>query len=73
MSEFKKAADYWFAQTLKMSTFADGLAGYKTWYGKEKGWVNEYNLLEGIAGIELALMSYYYEVEPTWDECLLLS
>ena len=70
--EFKKAADYWFEQTIKMSIFADGLAGYKTW-GGEKGWVNSYGLLEGIAGIGLALMTYYYEVEPTWDECLLLS
>ena len=73
LPEFKNAADYWFEQTIKMSIFADGLAGYKTWYGEEKGWVNSYGLLEGIAGIGLALMSYYYEVEPTWDECLLLS
>ena len=73
MSEFKNAADYWFNQTIKMSIFADGLAGYKAWYGSEKGWINDYSLLEGIAGIGLALMSYYYEIEPTWDECLLLS
>jgi len=73
LPEFKNAADYWFEQTIKMSIFADGLAGYKTWYGEEKGWVNSYGLLEGIVGIGLALMSYYYETEPTWDECLLLS
>ena len=72
MPEFKNTADYWFGQTIKMAAFADGLAGYKTWGGKD-GWINEYNLLEGIAGIGLALMTYYYEVEPTWDECLLLS
>jgi len=72
LSEFKDAADYWFAQTLKMATFADGLAGYKTWHGKE-GWVNKYHLLDGIAGIGLALLTYYHEIEPTWDECLLLS
>ena len=70
--EFKNAADYWFEQTLKISTFADGLAGYKTWHGKE-GWINEYDLLTGIAGIGLALLTYYHEIEPTWDECLLLS
>jgi len=71
--EFKNAANYWFEQTIKMSIFADGLAGYKMWYGEEKGWANSYGLLEGIAGIGLALLMYYYEVEPTWDECLLLS
>jgi lantibiotic modifying enzyme len=72
LPEFKQAADYWFEQTLKMARFSDGLAGYKTWHGK-KGWQNEYSFLEGIAGIGLALMSYYYEIEPSWDECLLLS
>jgi hypothetical protein len=72
LPEFKNAADYWMNETLKMAKFEDGLAGYKVWYG-EQGWLNEYCLLEGIAGIGLALMTYYYEVEPIWDECLLLS
>ncbi|MCL2040441.1 MAG: hypothetical protein FWG84_00185 [Bacteroidales bacterium] len=72
MPEFKNAADYWFDQTIKMSIFADGLVGYKTWKGKE-GWINSYGSLDGIAGIGLALLTYCYEVEPTWDECLLLS
>ncbi len=71
--EFKNAADYWFAETLKMAKFEDGLAGYKTWQGAERGFRNEYGLLEGIAGIGLALTSYTYEMEPTWDRCLLLS
>jgi hypothetical protein len=74
MPEFKHAADYWFKQTLMMAKFEDGLAGYKVWHGdKYGGWINDYGLLEGIAGIGLALMTYYYELEPTWDECLLLS
>jgi hypothetical protein len=72
MLEFKNAADYWMNETLKMAKFEDGLTGYKTWHGKS-GWINSYGLLEGIAGIGLALLTYYYEIEPTWDECLLLS
>ena len=72
MPEFKKASDYWFEQTLKMAKFEDGLAGFKTWY-VEEGWINNYSLLQGITGIGLALLTYYHEVEPTWDECLLLS
>jgi hypothetical protein len=57
-----------------MATFADGLAGYKTWRAPEYGgWINEDGLVEGISGIGLALLTYYYEIEPTWDECLLLS
>ena len=73
MPEFKKAADYWFEKTLKMATHTDGLAGYKSWHGEERGWLNDCGLLEGIAGIGLALLTYYHEVEPKWDECLLLS
>jgi len=73
LPEFKHAADYWFDQTLKMATFADGLAGYKTWHGAQGIWINSFGLLEGVAGIGLALLSYYHEIEPTWDECLLLS
>lgn len=74
LPEFKDTADYWFQETLKMAKFEDGLAGYKVYrqpqYG---GYQNEYGLLEGIAGIGLALMTYYYDLDPTWDECLLLS
>ncbi len=73
MPECKDAAAYWIGQTLSLAKFEDGLAGYKTWQGAERGFRNEYGLLEGIAGIGLALTSYTYETEPTWDECLLLS
>jgi lantibiotic modifying enzyme len=75
LPEFKAAADYWFDQTLKMAKFENGLAGFKTLEvpnGKPE-WVNRYGLLDGISGICLALLTYYYEIEPTWDECLLLS
>ena len=61
-------------ETLKMAKFPDGLAGFKT-YRPEKygGWTNQYDMLEGIPGIGLAMLSYISETEPTWDECLLLS
>jgi lantibiotic modifying enzyme len=75
LSKFKTAADYWFEQTLKMAAFTDGLAGYKTLEapdGKTQ-WLNKYGLLDGIAGIGLAMHTYYYEKDPAWDECLLLS
>ena len=71
MPEFKAAADYWFEQTLKMARFPDGLAGFKAWHSeKYGGWVKDYGLLEGVSGIGLALLTYYYEIEPAWDECL---
>ncbi|MCK5168939.1 MAG: hypothetical protein KAQ75_03590, partial [Bacteroidales bacterium] len=72
--EFKKAAIYWFEQTLKMAKYDDGLAGYKAWRTPEYGGLqNEYGFLEGIAGIGLALISAVSDIEPKWDECLLLS
>ena len=75
LPEFKETADYWFDQTLKMAKFEDGLAGFKTLItpnGKHE-WINEYGLLTGISGICLAMLTYYYEASPAWDECLLLS
>lgn len=73
MPIFKETSDYWINETLKMAAFTDGLAGYKTWQGEAKNWVNEYGLLEGISGIGLVLYSFLSEEEPTWDKCLLLS
>ena len=75
LPQFKEAADYWFEQTLKMATFENGLAGFKT-YSVPDGkptWENDYGFLTGISGIGLALLTYYYDIEPVWDECLLLS
>ncbi|RPH33133.1 MAG: hypothetical protein EHM93_06270 [Bacteroidales bacterium] len=73
-STFKEAADFWFLKTLEMANFEDGLAGYKAWRNKETGGdLNEAGLLEGISGIGLALISYISDIDPAWDECLLLS
>lgn len=72
MPIFKDTANYWIKETLKMATHDDGLAGYKSFYS-EKEWVKEYGLLEGVAGIGLALLSHISDEEPTWDRCLLLS
>jgi lantibiotic biosynthesis protein len=71
--EFKEVTDYWFTETLKMAKFEDGLAGYKIWRTEEHGWTNDYGFIEGIAGIGLAMISYVSDIEPAWDECLLLS
>jgi lantibiotic biosynthesis protein len=64
------ASNYWYDQTLKMGSRNDGLAGYK--FLSQQGWANEYNLLEGVSGIGLSLLSF---LDPSfsWDECLLIS
>lgn len=72
--EFKDAALYWYNETLKMAKFDDGLAGYKTWRAnKYNGFQNNYSFLEGITGVGLSLISAVSDIEPAWDECLLLS
>jgi len=73
MPIFKETAGYWINETLKMATFSDGLAGFKSWQGDAKQWLSEYGLLEGVTGIGLVLHSYLSDEEPTWDKCLLLS
>jgi len=74
INEFKDTAKFWFNETLKMAKFKDGKAGYQTWHSEKNGGPkNEYGILEGIAGIGLALHSWVTQTEPTWDECLLLS
>lgn len=57
---FKKTRDYWIAQTLNMSQFPDGPAGYKQFTlgdDKQPKWEDNYILLEGISGIGLMLLS----------------
>ncbi len=72
--EFAAAARHWFAHTLDLAVHEDGPAGYKAFrmpqYG---GWTAETGLLEGVAGIGLALISALYPIEPAWDRLLLLS
>lgn len=72
LEELKEASNYWFEQTLKMAKFEDGLGGYKAWHG-DVGLENEGGLLDGVAGIGLALISAVSDIDPAWDECLLLS
>ena len=57
-----------------MAIFDDGIAGFKFWKTKELGgWKNEFALLDGVTGVGLALISAISDIEPKWDECLLLS
>jgi hypothetical protein len=67
----KDSAIFWINDCLKKASFDDGLAGYKTW--RTDGWITQSGILEGIAGIGLVLLAAVSEIEPDWDECLLLS
>lgn len=67
---FAGAARYWLEQTLKMSRFPDGPAGYKYYIGQDGTWRGEYSLLEGIAGVGLTLLAFLYDEE--WEDLLLI-
>lgn len=74
INEFKNSSAYWLTQTLAMAKYKDTLSGYKVFRTAEYGGPYEdFGFLEGIAGIGLALISAISDVEPAWDECLLLS
>lgn len=71
---FAETAQYWTDVTLDLAKFDDGLAGYKIYkpdYTPQ--WQNSYNLLEGISGIGLALMSMLdMDKNDKWTELFLL-
>ncbi|HYG53367.1 MAG TPA: lanthionine synthetase C family protein [Flavobacteriales bacterium] len=76
IEEFKIAAKYWYLQTLSFSKIDQENMGFKTSrldeFGK-KYTTYEYGILQGSAGIGLALISAISAIEPKWDKCLLLS
>ncbi len=71
---FKETADYWMNQGLYMGIHSKGYAGYMKWQGGDNpGWIKEINLLEGVTGIGLSILSYLAPFETKWDQCLLIS
>jgi len=73
LTPFRDAALYWLDIVLNMAVHEDGIAGYKAWYHpKYGGWKATEGLLDGAAGIGLALMSFVEDREPNWARALLL-
>ena len=69
---FYDASQYWFQKTIDYSIHKDGIAGYKKFDNISKAWVNDSSLLEGVAGIGLAIISHLFE-DYSWDYCLMLN
>lgn len=74
IQKFKDVSAYWIHQTTQMmEIYSDrfNLKSYKTGeYGK---YANSVSLLEGLAGVGLALLSQLTEEKLVWDESLMLS
>lgn len=64
-------ATNWLQETLQMNTHKDAPGGFR-FYAKD-GYENSYGILEGVAGIGLALIAAIDETtDPSWDRCMLL-
>lgn len=69
----RETARYWLNQSLEHAKYPDGYAGYKMRHPEIKGgWQPEASLLEGIAGIGLVFMAALSDIEPAWDQCLMI-
>lgn len=65
------ASQQWLHTTLQMNTWADGPAGFKFYH--HPNYVSSHNMLEGIAGIGLSLISFADpEIKPDWGACMLM-
>ena len=73
---FKESARFWFERTLAMRRPGEGIAGFSAFRPDEDGkenWAADPGLLTGAAGIALALLSATTDIEPKWDQMLLVS
>jgi lantibiotic biosynthesis protein len=71
---FLEAANYWTEQTLEMAIHKEGLVGYCVYRAVgENKWITDIGLLEGVAGIGLALISALQEEPNNWDKSLMMS
>lgn len=72
----QEAATFWFERTLQLKLPGEGVAGFLCYWrddNKKPQWREEVGLLQGAAGIALALLSAAMPIEPAWDRILLLS
>ena len=71
------AARAWYGQALEYRQEGQGLAGFISWgmvpETEQGGWIASPGLLEGLAGIGLALLAATTSVTPEWDRLLLVS
>lgn len=68
---FNNSAQYWIKKTIEYSTLNDGIAGYKSYI--QNKWICNYDLLSGVSGIGMSLLSFLKHDTQEWDELFLLS
>ncbi|MCB9296886.1 MAG: hypothetical protein H6559_27775 [Lewinellaceae bacterium] len=72
---FRQAALYWLGELLRRASPADSSMPFRNiiTVDYKKQTVDDFGLLEGLAGIGLMLIASLGNAEPHWDRCLLIS
>ncbi|HYL06388.1 MAG TPA: lanthionine synthetase LanC family protein, partial [Thermoanaerobaculia bacterium] len=72
-----EASRRWFEHALDFQLPGQGFAGYRAFWFQpdtlEGSWRDEAGMLEGVAGIGLALLAGLGDFEPAWDRVMMLS
>lgn len=66
---------FWFERALEMRGAGEGIAGYAAWVPDENNvgqWWDDPGILNGVAGIALALLGASTSLEPAWDRMMLV-
>jgi len=69
---FKETASYWYKKGIESKYRQNCAAGIGSYFDQRK-YISNSSFLSGIAGVGLSLISAISDVNPLWDECLLLS
>ena len=67
-----EVARRWFAWTLERQRPGGELGGFFSWWPRQGHWHAERGLLNGSAGVGLALLAAVSSVEPCWDRAMML-
>ena len=70
---FLHAARIWVEQTLARRRPGEGVGGFLAWRPAPETWSADPGLLEGAAGIGLALLAASASTEPEWDRMLMVA
>ncbi len=71
--ELEEAADFWLDDVLQNPDYAKADGLWQFWKGDTETWANDYSLLQGLAGIGLAMMAALDEDLSDWDRSFILS
>ncbi|MEZ4908588.1 MAG: lanthionine synthetase LanC family protein [Saprospiraceae bacterium] len=71
--DFYISSQYWKKQGIKMAKYSKLGHIYFPIYHREEKWPGSINLLEGLSGIGLCLISHLTNFETKWDESFFIT